>query len=302
MNVRIAALACLVGLGLGGLTGADEDPETIPLWPRGAPGAKGEAAKDVPTLTIHLPEASRAVGAAVVVFPGGGYAGHAMDHEGKQIAEWLTARGVAAFVCRYRLGADYPHPAPLTDAKRAVRVVRAHAEKFGVHPDRVGVWGFSAGGHLASTLSTHFDDGQPNAEDAVERVGCRPDFAILCYPVVSMKDPLAHGGSRKNLLGESPDPELVESLSNDMQVASRTPPTFLFHTDEDRAVKAENAVQYYLALRRAGVAAELHIYERGAHGVGLGGKDPILATWPDRLHDWLTHRGVLPPRTPAEGG
>jgi acetyl esterase/lipase len=276
--------------------------ETIPLWPGGAPGAKGDEAKDVPTLSIRLPEASQAVGAAVVVFPGGGYAGHAMDHEGGQIAEWLASRGVAAFVCRYRLGADYPHPAPLTDAQRAVRYVRAHAEEFSVRPERIGIWGFSAGGHLASTLSTHFDDGDPNSEDAVERVGCRPDFAILCYPVVSMKDSLAHEGSRRNLLGENPDPELVESLSNEGQVTSRTPPTFLFHTDEDRAVRPEHSVLYYQALRRAGVPAELHIYERGAHGVGLGGDDPILATWPERLHDWLTNRGVLPSRKSAGGG
>jgi acetyl esterase/lipase len=270
-----------VTLLLAGAVALAQTPETRLLWPNGAPGALGGEDADKPALTICLPPAEKASGAAVVVCPGGGYAHLSMDHEGKQIAEWLNARGIAAFVLRYRLGPRYRHPIELGDAQRALRMVRALATEFRVAPDRIGVWGFSAGGHLAATLGTHFDAGDPQAVDPVERASCRPDFMILAYAVISMSAQYTHGGSLRNLLGDSPDPKLVESLSNEKQVTSQTPPTFLFQTDSDRVVPSENSVLFYLALRKAGVPAELHIYERGNHGVGLA------------QQDWLRNRGAI---------
>jgi acetyl esterase/lipase len=200
---------------------------------------------------------------------------------------------VAAFVLKYRLGPRYHHPAPLQDAQRALRTVRARAKEWNVDPGRVGIWGFSAGGHLASTAATHFDDGNADAADPIDKVGCRPDFAILCYPVITLKPPYAHAGSRKNLLGDKPDPKLLDSLCNETQVTAKTPPTFLFHTNEDSGVPPENSILFYLALRKNKVPAELHVYEKGRHGVGLASGDPILKTWPDRLDGWLRTRGLL---------
>lgn len=275
------------------LRGVAGEPATELLWPDGAPGAVANEDADRPTLTIYLPERPNPSRAAVVVCPGGGYGMLAMDHEGRQIAGWLNARGLAAFVLKYRLGPRYRHPAPLEDAQRAIRIVRSRAGEFGVHPERIGIWGFSAGGHLASTAATHFDGGDPQAADPAARVSSRPDFAILAYPVISFTTDYTHRGSRNNLLGPSPDPALLDSLSNEKQVTPQTPPTFLFHTDQDKGVPAENSVLFYLALRKAGVPAELHIYERGPHGVGLAAKDPILSTWAERLEDWFRTRGLL---------
>lgn len=227
----------------------------------------------------------------MIVCPGGGYGGLATDHEGIQIAAWLNARGIAAFMLSYRL-APYRHPIPLLDAQRALRTVRGRASEWGIDPARIGVWGFSAGGHLCSTLATHFDAGAPQAADPIDRMSCRPDFAILAYPVICMDPPYAHMGSRENLLGTHPDPALVAEVSTEQQVHANTPPTFLFHTDTDQGVPPENSVLYYLALRRAGVPAELHIYADGPHGIGLKLEDPILGTWGDRLADWLEVRGL----------
>jgi acetyl esterase/lipase len=270
------------------------DPEWTLLWSQGAPGALGDGDADRPALRIYPPPQGKAVGTAVVVCPGGGYGHLALDHEGSQIASWLNSLGVAAYVLRYRLGPRYHHPIELGDAQRALRYVRSKAAEFRVAPDRIGIWGFSAGGHLASTAGTHFDSGNPNAADPVDRVSCRPDFMILAYPVISFVTEYAHKGSYTNLLGAAPDPKLMENLSNERQVTPQTPPTFLFHTNEDKGVPAENSVMFYLALRKAGVPAEIHIYERGNHGVGLAPKDPILSTWSGRLADWLKTRGLLP--------
>ena len=270
-----------------------QSPETRLLWPGGAPGAQDDGDAGKPSLTIYLPPPETATGAGVVICPGGGYGHLSMDKEGQQIAEWLNARGVAGFVLQYRLGPRYHHPIELGDAQRALRLVRAHASEFRVSGERIGVWGFSAGGHLASTLATHFDAGEAAAPDPIDRSSCRPDFLILAYPVVTLLDPYTHKGSRTNLLGENPDPALVASLSNETQVTARTPPTFLFHTDADRTVPAENSVQFYLALRKAGVPAEMHIYQPGGHGVGLAQKDPVLSTWPERLAVWLKAQGAI---------
>jgi acetyl esterase/lipase len=287
MVSAVLALTVLLGAAEG------RGPTVELLWPQGAPGALGPEDRDRPSLTISLAPADRANGTAVVVCPGGGYGGLALDHEGKQIAEWLNAHGVAAFILKYRLGPRYRHPVPLQDAQRALRTVRARAREWGVNPHRIGIWGFSAGGHLASTAATHFDAGQPDAADPIERESCRPDFAILAYPVITLTRPYTHMGSRNNLLGADPDPKLIEALSNEKQVTAQTPPTFLFHTGADTAVPPENSVMFYEALRRAKVPAELHIYENGPHGVGLAARDPVLSSWPRRLADWLAGRGLL---------
>lgn len=263
--------------------------EPIILWSGGAPGALGREPADVPTLTPYLVPKERATGAAVIVCPGGGYT-HLAEHEGAPVAEWLNTLGVTAFVLKYRTGPRYHHPAPLQDAARAIRTVRARAVEWGLDPQRVGILGFSAGGHLASTAGTHFDAGNTSANDPIERVSSRPDVMILVYPVITMREQ-THAGSKRSLLGESPKSELVALLSNEEQVTKETPPTFLVHTMTDAAVPVENSMMFAAALRRAGVPFELHLYERGSHGFGLGVRngavDPILSTWPERCAAWL---------------
>jgi acetyl esterase/lipase len=292
---RVVILLVLLMVSFTAFSQQAPDPEWTVLWAQGAPGAQGDGDVDRPALRLYPAPQGKAVGTAVVVCPGGGYGALALDHEGRQIAEWLNARGIAAFVLRYRLGPRYHHPIELEDAQRALRYVRSKASAFGVAPDRIGIWGFSAGGHLASTAGTHFDGGDSNAADPIDRLSCRPDFMILAYPVISFVTEYAHKGSYRNLLGNDPDPKLMENLSNERQVTSQTPPTFLFHTNEDKGVPAENSVMFYLALRKAGVPAEIHIYERGRHGVGLAPVDPVLSTWAARLEDWLKLRGLLTP-------
>jgi acetyl esterase/lipase len=264
------------------------EPQTQLLWPDGAPGAKGDKPEDKPTLTAFLSDESKTVGTAVVICPGGGYGGLATDHEGKQIGEWLNSMGVAGFMLEYRhRGRGYGHPAPLQDAQRAIRLVRANAEKWKIDPKKIGIMGFSAGGHLASTAGTHFDKGDPNAADPIDRVSSRPDFMILCYAVIALGEPFTHHGSQENLIGKDAPAELVKSLSNEKQVTAETPPTFLFQTDEDKTVPAENSVQFYLALRRANVPAEMHIYRSGQHGVGLAKTLPGAAMWPEECQQWM---------------
>jgi acetyl esterase/lipase len=276
----------------GGQPALNPQPEELPLWPDGAPGALGTADTDKPTLTVYR-ASRRASGTAVVVAPGGGYGSLAMDHEGRQVAAFFNSMGVSAFVLKYRLGPRYHHPIELGDAQRAIRMVRARAQEFGVQPDRIGMMGFSAGGHLASTAATHFDSGKADAVDAIDRAGSRPDFLILGYPVISTDPAIAHAGSVRNLLGENPDPTLLEDLSNDLRVTAQTPPTFIFQTNADTSVPAENSVRFYLALRKAKVPAEMHIFENGPHGVGLSLDDPALSLWPTLLTNWLRGRGLL---------
>ncbi len=270
------------------------EPKVELLWPQGAPGAKGSTDADKPTLHLYPADPAAATGTAVVVCPGGAYSHLAMDHEGRQIADWFNSFGVSAFVLDYRhRGKGYGHPAPLDDAQRAIRTVRARAAEWNVDRAKIGIMGFSAGGHLASTAATHFDDGQPDAADPVQRVGCRPDFAILCYPVIALGEPYTHVGSQRNLLGDKPSAELVRSLSNEKQVTAKTPPCFLWNTDDDKGVPPENSVQFYLALRRAGVPAELHIFQNGGHGRGLAAKITGTRAWSDCCKEWMRNRGLL---------
>jgi acetyl esterase/lipase len=289
MLKHLAFLPLLLGLAT---FSSAQSTNSFPLWPDGAPGALGNGSNDIPTLTPFLPDPAKAAGlthrssaeavAAIVICPGGGYGGLA-DHEGSQYARWFNELGIAGFVLKYRLGsAGYRHPAMLNDAARALRTVRARAGEWNVDPKRIGIIGSSAGGHLASTLVTHFDAGKPDSADPIERVSSRPDLGILCYPVITMTDPHAHKGSRKNLLGTNPPAELTELLSNEKQVTKETPPCFLWHTWEDNGVHIENAMMFAAALQAAHVRFEIHVYERGPHGLGLGTRE-----WnPEARHPW----------------
>jgi acetyl esterase/lipase len=275
-------------ISLCAMASAARGEDSFPLWPEGAPGALGKSSNDIPTLTVFLPAADKVSGAAIVVCPGGGYGGLA-SHEGPDYALFLNQQGVAAFVLRYRLGSQgYRHPRMVEDAQRAIRTVRARAAEWKVDPHRVGIMGSSAGGHLASTALTHFDAGNPNASDSVERQSSRPDIGILCYAVITM-GPNTHQGSKNNLLGKEPSPELVELLSNEKQVTTNTPPCFLWHTAEDKAVKVENSLEFAAALQRHGVPFDLHVYQKGRHGIGLADKPPFNHPhpWAGDLVFWL---------------
>ena len=265
--------------------------DPLALWPaNGVPLAVGTEAADIPTLTRFDPEPATKTGAAVVVCPGGGY-NHLAEHEGTPIARWLTRHGITAFVLKYRLGPRYRHPSMLHDVSRAIRTGRHQADFLGLDAGRVGVLGFSAGGHLAATVSTQGEAGDPRAADPIDQQDARPNVSILLYPVISLAEGYSHGGSRVTLLGEAVPAELVQSLSAERRVTARTPPTFLFHTVNDPVVPIENALVYAAALRRAGVPFEMHLHERGLHGVGLAVNDPDLRIWPTLCINWLALRG-----------
>ena len=266
---------------------------TFRLWDKSAPGALGDKPEDIPTLTLYPATHHDKPTAAIIVAPGGSYHHLAANHEGRQLANWFNAMGITAFVLQYRLGPRYHHPIELGDAQRAMRLVRSRAKDFNIDPAAVGFMGFSAGGHLASTLATHFDSGSANAPDPVDRENCRPDFVILAYPVISMTADYSHRGSAENLLGNPPDSALAKQLSNELNVTPTTPPTFLFSTSADTLVPPENTVAFYLALHKAGVPAEMHIFEKGPHGVGLDLNDVALSEWSTLLRNWLRTRGVL---------
>ena len=253
-------------------------PSPVLLWPQGAPSAVGDDDSDRPSLRVYLPPQEKASGAGIVICPGGGYRILAIDHEGHQIAKWLNAHGITAFVLQYRLGPKYSHPIPLDDAQRAIRYVRAHAQRYNISPTRLGILGLSAGGHLASTVATHFDSGNKQSGDLVEQVSCRPDFLVLAYPVVSMSEDFAHAGTRRFLLGENPKISLQKQLSNERHVTSDTPPTFLFHTAEDDVVSVKNSLAFYRACLDASVPAELHVYPNGPHGIGLAPGAPVVSS------------------------
>ena len=276
-----------------------QSPTPIRLWSGDAPGALGKGPDDIPTLTPYLADPAKASGAAMLVLPGGGYGFVSMDHEGKAYALWLNDRGVSAFVLNYRLGSHgYRHPVELEDAARGLRMIRARAEEWKVDPMRVGVMGSSAGGHLASTLLTHFDAGDPNASDPIDRQSSKPTLGVLCYPVITMSEPNVHEGSRDNLLGPNPSPDLIKLLSNELQVTPQTPPCFILHTYEDNAVKVENSLDFAAALARNHVPFDLHVYEHGGHGMGLGDDTPPFKNahpWTNDLAYWLKQRGFLTP-------
>jgi acetyl esterase/lipase len=275
-------------------TTTKRQPETILLWPDGAPGALGNEAKDQPRVIVYrATREDSAATPAIVICPGGGYGHLALDHEGHQIAAWLNSIGVTGVILEYRhRGKGYGHPAPLQDVQRALRLVRHHASDWHVEPSKVGVIGFSAGGHLASSVSVHYDGGDATATDAIERQPCRPDFSVLCYAVLGFGQPFTHKGSQRNLLGKQPTAELVAKMSSDRQVTAKTPPAFLWHTTADGVVPPENSIAYYLALRKHKVPCEMHLFEKGRHGIGLG-KGYAAEKWPELCQRWLITRGVL---------
>lgn len=280
--------------------------EAVPLYPEAFPqqipaDQQEKAVNDrgcinnihYPTLTVYRPFIGHSTGCGVVVCPGGGYSLLAADHEGTQIARWLNTFGVTAFVLKYRLPPHYRHPQPLQDAQRAIRIVRACGGNWGVKPDRIGIMGFSAGGHLASTAATHFDAGKPDAKDSVERQSCRPDFAVLCYAVIAMDQVYGHTGSVKNLLGEGAPPEKITEIANQRHVTPQTPPTFLFNSQDDKSVDARNSIDFYLACQQNNVLAELHIFPHGGHGYGMGGAGTGQSQWPGLLRKWMDGLGML---------
>ena len=288
MHGRVATVAgCCLLFGVA-MNSRAEVQAPVVLWPNGAPGALGTNDWDVPTLTPYLADPKLATGAAMVICPGGGY-GHLADHEGKDYALWLNEHGVSGFVLKYRLGTHgYRHPRMLEDAARAVRLTRAHAKEWGIDPKRIGIMGSSAGGHLAATLLTHFDAGNSGAADPIERESCRPDLGVLCYAVITMGEK-AHSGSKKNLLGDDPSPDLMAQLSNELHVTAETPPCFIWATYEDATVPVENSLMFAEALRKAGVPFDLHIYQHGKHGMGLANGHP----WTKDCLFWLTSQGFV---------
>ena len=270
----------------------------MPLWANGAPGALGTAEDDIPTLTPYIPS-SNPTRTAVVVAPGGGYTHLAFAKEGTDVAAWLNAHGVAAFVLKYRLGPKYHNPIELGDAQRALRTVRADAEKYGIAADHIGMWGFSAGGHLTASAGTNFDAGKPDSPDPIERQSSKPDFLILAYPVITMLDPYVHAGSRHYLLGDNHTEADLQLLSPELHVTALTPPTFLFATTDDKTVPVMNSVMFYTALVKAGVPAEMHLFQHGAHGSGLAAANPQLRDWTDLLIKWMRERGYAAPEPAA---
>ena len=272
-------------------------PTKLPLWADGAPGVTTDGVGDHPELLLTLVKSDKPT-AGVVILPGGGYGGHAMGHEGHDFAQWFHSLGISSVICTYRLrgkgndGKGYGHPAPMQDAQRAIQTLRARAKEWNLDPRRIGVIGFSAGGHLCSTVSTKFAAPISNADDPIQRVSSRPDFSILCYPVIGFDKPYTHRGSQRNLLGENADPELVKSLSNESQVSEKTPPTFIFHTGQDKPVPVENSIQYFLACQKLGVPVEMHVFPKGRHGVGLAKDLDGARQWPALCADWLRRIGM----------
>ncbi len=289
MRKAILVFAVLIGIHcFQTRANAEDGPPVIRLWPGDAPGAKGTKDQDIPTLTIFKAAPDKSTNSAIIVCPGGGYGGLAITYEGYDVAKWLNTLGIDGYVLKYRLGSHgYHHPIELGDVQRAIRTARSNAADWHIDPNRIGVLGFSAGGHLAATAVTHFDDGDPNAADPIDKVSSRPNLGILVYPVITFTEPYTHGGSRTNLIGNNPDPALIDLLSNEKQVTPKTPPCFLVHGADDQAVPVENSINFALACRKNGVPFELHIFEHGSHGFGLGQNDPALKSWPTDAAHWL---------------
>lgn len=306
--MKLPTLACLMSLAVLPASAAPADGTVFPLWPEGVPGARADLGPETledgrisnvthPTLTYFAPAVDHPNGTAVIIAPGGGYTRLSFEREGIQYARWLGTLGVTSFVLKYRMQ-EFGHPAPLQDVLRAVRLVRSRAAEFGVQPARLGVMGSSAGGHLSASAATLFTHAAGKTGARLDAVSARPDFAILLYPVIALHDPVAHAGSRRALLGPAPSPELLELLSLEKQVTAATPPTLLIHTQEDQSVPVENSVLFFQALTRAGVPAELHVFERGAHGMGMRAGLGTASDWPKAAAAWLRHRGLLAPVSP----
>jgi acetyl esterase/lipase len=298
----LATSALLLSL-LAPAGGSTAAPQVIPLWPEGVANAKRGAGPEriedgrvtnvqVPTITFYPAPRETATGTAIIVAPGGGYQRLAIDKEGSALARRWNELGVAAFVLKYRL-VEFGHPAPLQDVLRAIRTVRSRAAEFGVRPDRIGVFGSSAGGHLAASAATLFDAEEGRTGAPLDKTSGRPDFVALLYPVITMEGPHAHAGSRRSLLGERPSAALVDRLSIERHVTAATPPVFIVHTAEDKSVPVENSLMLYEALRKAGVPVEMHLYEKGAHGFGTAPGLGPTSEWPTRFEEWLRSRGLL---------
>jgi acetyl esterase/lipase len=302
-GLTVSILIAVAAAALGATTGPVQEHPVIPLWPEGVPNARPDGGAErvedgrvynvqVPTLTVFQPAGTHAVGTAVIICPGGSYMRLAVSNEGSELVKRLNGVGVSAFVLKYRL-VEFGHPAPLQDVLRAVRIVRSRAAELGVRGDRIGVLGSSAGGHLAACAATLFDSAEGRTGAALDAVSARPDFVALLYPVITMTEPFAHALSRRNLIGESPSPALVEHLSIESQVRKDTPPMFLVHTAEDSSVPLENSLLLYQALRRNGVPTEMHLYEKGPHGFGTKPGFGPTSEWPARLEEWLRAHGWL---------
>ena len=304
LNKNVCILiVCLLGISSKGQV------NTIPVWNQSIPGAikasdylEKEVIKDeelqstsqvsVPTLALYLPKKETANQSAVLIFPGGGYSHLAMHKEGKKVALWLNSLGITAFVLKYRLPTDRVMKdktiGPLQDAQEAIRMIRRNAKEWNIDPAKIGVLGFSAGGHLASTLATHYLDKVYDADT----ISARPDFSILIYPVISMEEGITHNGSKVNLLGANAVKELVDKYSNEKQIDANTPKTFLIHASDDKVVPVENSIQYYMNLKKFNVPVEMHLYENGGHGFGLGTKG-THTEWPKACEKWLTENVLL---------
>lgn len=311
---RVFRLCLLIALGcfasmFSRLHAQAAPPQSVLLWPNGAPGALGSTATDKPRLYLFLPN-KRSTSAAILVIPGGGYQHVAIGHEGFQIADWLNEQGMAAFVLDYRVN-PYHYPIETDDGRRAMRLIRARAAEYGIDPNRLGVWGSSAGGHLASSLGTHCENvaakvtnaaldarGPIVGHDPIDGFSCKPNFMVLAYPVIAMERPVAHSGSRKNLFGPHPDPTILHQYSNQYAVTADTPPTFIFATSYDPVVPVENSLDFYRALVRAHVPVEIHIFDYANHGCGLCGSIVPLRVWPALLRTWLIDKSFLPPNAP----
>ncbi len=287
--VQWVLTACLVFVG----PAPGQQTNQIPLWPAGAPFAQGAGPDDTPAVLLYLPSSQQPT-PAILICPSDNYASPFLDSDGLPVAEWLNDLGIAAFVLKYRLAPAYHYPVPLLDAQRALRYIRSNASLYNIAKDKIGIMGFSAGGHLAAMVATHLEAGKTTPGDEIDRMSARPDFLVLIYPVITCSQPFLNVLSCENLLGPHPDPGLADLVSNEKHVTSKTPPTFLFHTYDDASVSVENSVAFFSALRKAGVPAELHIYEHGPHGVGLALDDPVLSTWPKLLENWFRVRGLLP--------
>lgn len=278
--------------------------KVMKVWPNGAPDDNGMTKPEEKydgvrvrnvseaEMYVYLPQKKNNTGAAVVICPGGGYWIEAMDHEGYDMAKWLAERGVAGIVLKYRL--PYGHDKiPSEDARRAMRIVRSNAEDWGINPGKIGIAGSSAGGHLASTVGTRFDTGLKDSKDPLEWVSCRPDFMLLLYPVITFRESFGHMGSRKNLIGEGNDWKMVEKYSNELHVTPETPTTFLVLADDDKTVPPKNSVEFYLALKKNNVPAEMHIFQQGGHGFGMTQKNLPVDQWPNLFYDWLKARKII---------